>query len=269
MQQSGKCIFCGGGGLTKEHVFAQWLHPYLPIDDRPNHESFFEHILPGGPQTEIRTRSGDPHSGKLRVVCRSCNNGWMSRLQTQTKPILLPLVSGERTILWKRQAQTLASWATMFVMVTEWARRNSELVVSTSSDRLGFSQTTIPPRGWKIWVGRYERGDWPGVFARTTFPIESPETPVVYASNGAAMPNSQAVTFVIGQVAFHVFCSPIRAFVQKQQLPAEAISQLWPLRKTPVRWPLDYTLSDIDMDNLANRVNERMKSVLGLPFTRT
>ena len=67
----------------------------------------------------MRTRSGEPQSGRLRVVCASCNNGWMSDLQQEAKPHLLPLIKGETYLLHRNDQKTLAAWIAMFAMVAE------------------------------------------------------------------------------------------------------------------------------------------------------
>jgi hypothetical protein len=47
----------------------------------------------GGPMSgEHLLGKTDARHVNLDVVCEGCNNGWMSRLQTAVKPILIPLI---------------------------------------------------------------------------------------------------------------------------------------------------------------------------------
>jgi hypothetical protein len=77
----------------------------------------------------------------------------MSALQIQTKPILIPLLKGERYSLRKREQVILAAWATMFAMVAEYRLRPGELVAISTDERKQFMKTQRPLPNWKIWVG--------------------------------------------------------------------------------------------------------------------
>jgi hypothetical protein len=119
------CIFCGKPGVTKEHVWPDWLLKYIPKDG-VNHASLSETHHRTHVEREVRKHAGAPYSGTLRIVCGSCNNGWMSVLQNDAKPILLPLVLGEERTLFRKHQALLAAWMAMFAMVTEFkaGRRN-------------------------------------------------------------------------------------------------------------------------------------------------
>jgi len=49
----------------------------------------------------------------LKSICNDCNNGWMSRLEVRTKPILTGILEGSSTVeaLTTEQRNTLARWA--------------------------------------------------------------------------------------------------------------------------------------------------------------
>src|SRR5256884_280586 len=71
-------------------------------------------------EIKITKKAGDPQSGRIRCVCAPCNNGWMSVRQSETKPILIPLLRGESFSLHRRAQTTLAAWIAMFTMVAEF-----------------------------------------------------------------------------------------------------------------------------------------------------
>jgi hypothetical protein len=112
------CIFCGRPGLTREHVWADWLKKYIPKNEI-NHTSFSATLHPTRSDFRRKKVAGDLRSRRLRVVCRSCNNGWMSRLQERAKPLLLPLIKGESTAFTYDEQELLAAWITMSIMVAE------------------------------------------------------------------------------------------------------------------------------------------------------
>lgn len=80
----GKCVFCSGIGLTKEHVFSDWLKKLIPktadqsdmfagMHFNARASEFGFHNPP-----QIRRRQGSSQQRKKRIVCLKCNIGWMS-----------------------------------------------------------------------------------------------------------------------------------------------------------------------------------------------
>src|SRR3954451_18649741 len=123
---AGRCIFCGGGRMSKEHVWADWIGDILPppappFGSRPLSLSqkgyseggrlFLEEQMP---------KQGDFGSKKIRKVCKKCNSGWMSRLQNKAKSLLIPLLEGEDCEIPPQEMVTIASWVTMTTMVAEF-----------------------------------------------------------------------------------------------------------------------------------------------------
>jgi hypothetical protein len=96
-QQVGRCIFCGGRGLTKEHVWPKWLRGALdPSITTPRH---FYSTSGFGRRRSYTHRSGSIESRRMRIVCERCNTGWMSRLQNNegVTPKALPAPEPDET----------------------------------------------------------------------------------------------------------------------------------------------------------------------------
>ena len=119
----GRCIFCGSGGLTKEHVFADWLRDLFPRDETTTHDfgryEWPKGIITNEPKAAIRQLQGHVGSRKLRVVCKACNTGWMSALEQRAKPILAPLIVGEVSHVSPLMQNIVATWATKTMMIAE------------------------------------------------------------------------------------------------------------------------------------------------------
>lgn len=113
MSRDRACLFCGKtlatAGKAKEHVFPQWLQRQLGLQDQMVATSW-ELPFDAG---VLNSRRMDLDSLVLGTVCANCNNGWMSRLENEVKPILqLFTVAGvSRTMLERTQAKVMASWA--------------------------------------------------------------------------------------------------------------------------------------------------------------
>lgn len=257
------CIFCGGRPLTKEHIFAEWLHPYLPKTGEVNHSARFVVMERDRDLVTDKLQSGEGHSGRIRVVCDKCNGGWMSLLQQAAKPYLLPMVLGKRIPLFTRQQSVIAAWATMFTMVVEHRLRDNRLVATSQSERTCFMESRLAPKTWKVWIGRFERGSWNPIVTHSVAEVASDTSDSVRAPAAgiAVTPNTHATTFVVGKLMFHVFGSSFRRVVASQELPPELMPRIWPLRSSPVLFPPNLILSDIDADEVAFAFQRRLNRI--------
>lgn len=246
-----RCIFCGGRPISKEHIFAEWLHPYLPKMNVVHHHSRAQMILKSVTREKVRRHSGEPYAGRLKVVCRTCNNEWMGTLQDDTKPFLLPLVQGKNSVLWLRQQKLIAAWATMFTMVTEFYEDEMIYVAVSQHERTWFMEHKLPPRNWRIWIGHYNRGDWAGLWVHASAPVIGHEHVPERTDADIELPNSQSTSFVVGKLYVHVFSSQLSRLVRKQELPDTLMPRLWPTAKTPIIWPPREPLGDAEADGIA------------------
>jgi hypothetical protein len=104
------CRGCGKqmrGTATREHILPQWLHSHIELPGvRLEHRAVDE-------QGITLLRSHGLNNFTLKSLCNSCNNGWMSRLEADVKPLLLPLIEGKRSAgsLTAEETSLLARWA--------------------------------------------------------------------------------------------------------------------------------------------------------------
>jgi len=116
MQNEAKtCAFCGqvldGSTRTKEHVWPLWLQKRFGLEKDQFQGNHFG--IPWGIST-LSTRTQSFSSLVLGGVCASCNNGWMSELETKVAPIFEKLwcPNNDRyTTLELDSCNTLAQWA--------------------------------------------------------------------------------------------------------------------------------------------------------------
>src|SRR5437899_9943417 len=105
-----RCVFCGSADVTAEHVMPAWLSR-LGIDHRPTvHESGWINRSP-------RRWTGAPFGATIRLVCRGCNTGWLSRLEARAKTILSPLIVGRPAKITIEDQRIIAAWAHKTVLV--------------------------------------------------------------------------------------------------------------------------------------------------------
>ncbi len=109
-QPARTCIFCGGRPLTKEHVVGNWAGRFGDSDQLEIVHLADREGEPRPPRNS-RSWSARAYDRQARVVCETCNNGWMSDLEAAVSPLLdageldgRPLSRIEQTLL--------AAWAT-------------------------------------------------------------------------------------------------------------------------------------------------------------
>jgi hypothetical protein len=96
------------------------MKKYLPANDW---HTF--HELRSGRQNSFGQNTfgnwrGSTNSIRPAVVCQSCNNGWMSKIETQAKESLIALMSGQSFILTTERQYKIARWAALKAMVYEY-----------------------------------------------------------------------------------------------------------------------------------------------------
>jgi hypothetical protein len=241
------CIFCGGAGLTKEHIWADWLKKYIP-KDMPSYSESHAIVHRTRIDENKKVRSGDPRSRRLKVVCAKCNNGWMSRLQERAKPILLPLILGKPTVLSEEGQRISATWATMAIMVAEFF--DPKKVAISQDERFLLRVREIPPMNWKIWIAHFRRGDWAGLWVHNLFPIDPDSSKPYPEDEGIPRPNTQTTTFVVGELYIHALSSAIEELLPMIPDKWNLLSQIWPNQSPPIHWP-GSTLTDKQADSVA------------------
>lgn len=142
------CIFCGNPATSGEHLLPKWLQKILPSDE---HYVYWREV--GGVKTSWKKKG---FSEKVKLVCRECNNGWMSRLETAAKDVLSPAIT--RSSL-PYQLDLRAQW-----IAAQWAAKTGyvfqgqgrELLVPRMRPFL-LRMNGMPPPQVSVFVGSHYR----------------------------------------------------------------------------------------------------------------
>ncbi len=234
------CIMCGYLGMpSSEHVVPIWVRKLLDIRSEVA-------LLRGEEREELHSR---PHlTVKLRgMICTTCNNGWMSKLESDVRPFLVPMLLGnERLLVDEREQGLLTTWATKTILLTELALRQqhpgsrpadgyepSEFELAWLAGR----QEPIPRS--RLWIGPF---DAHGEIAMThqTMHLELPAGP------GRDAIKTHLTTFTLGYVVFQLHSINALAVdeIQGAPFPATvpeslraAVLQVWPSLGRTLSWP--------------------------------
>lgn len=147
------CIFCGGGGLTREHIVAKWISN-LVRPQGPYGGGFIVRSAHLG----IGEWERQTHFIELvaRCVCEDCNSGWMSALENLAAPVLTPLIEGDVVTLGALDQELIALWAMKTAMVLEEASDASVKRYFTFQERRLFADQGVIPDVTQTWIGRKE-----------------------------------------------------------------------------------------------------------------
>lgn len=263
-----KCIFCGGGPISKEHIFPDWMREIFPRTDKDTHrQGTVSWGLDGDGKPKatpkVERKQGHAAGKRPKVTCIPCNNRWISTLDRKTKPLLVRLMKSQSYVLSIDEQQLLATWLTKMTMVIDAATQNAPAV--PAEQRAYLKANLEPPEGWDIWVASNGAPGWATMLFHHASEITEdnlpPEAPIRPKRTG--LNNAQTTT--IGMAAFftHVFSSKIPGFgIELQDEGKSALRRLWPLTGRALAWPTAVAISD----NRADYIADGLARFLGLPL---
>jgi hypothetical protein len=155
----------------------------------------------------------------------------MSRLQSEAKPILEPLITNTKSRISFGEQKIIATWATMIVMTLEFA--DPKTIAITQAERDAFRQTPRPLDCWRMWVGSYTAKKTPTLFHHRGIAIildnEIPRNGVPVAMN------TQITAFAVGRLVIVAASGLALSPLLKGEITIAPCVGLKEIR--PRRWP--------------------------------
>jgi hypothetical protein len=230
------CLFCGNTPVTREHVWPKWLQDVLP-----NYTRTANYIHQVGDE-EPRTWSAPIASMTVNVVCESCNGGWMSRLETAAKPLLVPMINGRRTTLDKPQQRTIATWTLKTTMMLE--QMDPEPVDIHPKHYPFLYEHGEPPATAWVWIGANDATRWHTFRYAWGLDLHVQEFP-------GADPNGYVATLAVRHLGLQVIGSDIPDAEWEHAEPfASSVQRIWPFAKS-FMWPPGPVLTERGLMALA------------------
>ena len=146
--------------MSEEHLWPEWMHLYLPQLDEPRKHEGFEVIRQGRVVFGQRKKpqQGHTYTKRLKIVCRKCNETWMGNIEELAKPILIPLLQGQKILLRRKERKILSAWLALKVMAFE-NEDTRDAVIDQKARTLFMECRQIPDR-IKMWIGYHNMSDW-------------------------------------------------------------------------------------------------------------
>ncbi len=191
----------------------------------------------------------------VNCVRSTCNNGWMSDLEGQVRPIVGSLLHDVAFSLESSQQFALSLWSVKTAMVFEGTNRSRDWFYS-SEDRQRLYSSAALPAGTRIWIGRYAQSNILCSEARKLYEnIPKGDNPFA---------GGHAVTFVIRRLVIQVLTLRLKPEVETAREVGlnispgpwvSLLSQIWPAEAALVKWPPTMSFDDagISFEHLSGR----------------
>lgn len=224
-----RCVFCRESGASEEHVFAKWISRAVSGKGK----GMFEMTATHPPRPK---RTAKIMAVTNRAVCKPCNEGWMSDLETAVRPLIFDAIQGRlATFAAATDRITVAAWAFKTALMLDccWPDRN----VPEKHYRYLYRRR-IPPPNVYVSVAAY-------------FPMEGEEIRTAWGNRSVwkAKPplekfDGYRITFSVGNIVFQAFGHPGTEHLEPERevrVNGKAVTDfrrvVWPIPSEPVGWP--------------------------------
>jgi hypothetical protein len=252
-RKPGRCIFCNSTGLSKEHVFSDWLKEFIPVVPSST-QTIFRESFPGPGLVEgfqiVKPRQGNFNQIKVRNVCRPCNNGWMASIVSRSKVFVAKMIRSKPVTLNRQNQTDVAAWIALVSIMAEFTDPTSAGILD--QDRKAILKNKCPPSSWLIYIGGYSGTKWGKFHYRhygfRFFFEKVPKT-------------LQSTTFTIDSLLIHAFSSTESTMVSdyRSNHVHSGLFQLWPLTTDSLDCPVGAVVGDDYIDVLVHTYKAVMR----------
>lgn len=233
------CCFCGGSPVTLEHIYPNWLAGHFPKRIKVTNEV-----------TGKNTWQSSIFQHKAKIVCSKCNNGWMSKLEDDTKPLLEKMIFEANTLSLSSDDQTLLAY---------WAQKTT-LMINRSTGGLQIPDSfykemyekQVPLKsiavllGWRMLakgtkdqpLASYEINQ----IGSVQVPIDQKEQFSDELNEGKF---AWTATIGLGKVVFQLFGHNLKGKLDIGGGDARIMSEIFPVNTTP-KWPNEWPVEAVN-----------------------
>lgn len=205
-------------------------------------------------------RKGSILSRKVRAVCVACNNGWMSVIENNVKPILSDLMYLKPRTLSVEDQRKIAEWVVLKMFVVEYMKPRMPVSKRETLDAF-YGDARILPDNLHIDLFGYQSGNWTCRLVRQAFWAGAEKPPSIGPDVNDVMRNTRLFVLGIGRLIIHA----THSYVVRVQLGDNPIyaRRVWPENEASLQWPVDKLLDTGTADKLAYAFNAYVRSTNG------
>lgn len=220
------CLFCPNLADSREHLWSSWMNEVLPTK-APGSTTY---TLDREGEDSKSWLSPKPATHTVKVVCETCNTGWMSKIEARAKPIMVPLLRGEERELHKADQEALAAWAYLKTVIAE--HLNPRTATIPELHRRWLHDHVLPPTGVFVFVAAAELEKHSDTFYLNK---------KLRIDHGPPLPpeesNGYVATMAIGQLVLQIGGTLFEKVEMVHQAPFDKlVNRIWPFQKA-ISWP--------------------------------
>ena len=246
MRSKRRCAFCGRAAtLTGEHVWSDWVGKLLG-----KRKIKFNWTKADGTVKEWHLVG---LNARVKVVCDTCNHGWMSQLEETAKPIVRDMILDPTDVtLGTSDLKIIAAWAFKSAIIADHLRLNPLPFFYDAANRRNFAQRLTIPDGVQMWISGVVKqcGILKGGDIKTKAGI----------SAGFRI---NACTYALGHLVLQITCPRWTKSSNRRHNAPGKLTQakewdlvstpIWPLPSNPVSWPPPNWMTKDSLDTYADR----------------
>lgn len=256
VRMSRHCAFCGSTKrIEGEHVWPDWASKHFADEGTFTYYRQFigEGYEPETPSSWLQ----EAFHWRVKAVCKTCNNGWMSDLEGAAKDALFEAAFDMRDRLLSRDAQrTLAVWALKTAMMAEHTNGASRRGIPLAEYEQVWEHRE-PSSSVRIWLASYIGAR--AVALALPFGLDVGVDRLPSRERGER--NVWGSTILFGRVVFQIVGSNVGNVLDAFDLVAPNIHQIWPYRE-PFTWTPSPGLPDAAVIQLHHEYLAKLKAVL-------
>jgi hypothetical protein len=218
------CVFCGEPADSQEHVWPDWAAPMLADEGPLQH---FHHIVQEGRPSEERRYTKDAYSVTVGVVCKGCNNGWMSELESRAKPYLEPMLHQHGRDLYEGGLRILATWALKTAMMVDQLSGTKRRSIP-GEEYAYLVEHGEPSERVRVWMATYAGSLAVAAGATWGRDAETDNTGTREWDPDRGSRDIWNVTVLFGPVIFQVFGTTLLPLLGGFELNTKYTHRIWP-----------------------------------------
>lgn len=251
-----KCAFCEAErNITKQHVFPNRLRRIMPRLETHSNQMLtriLAHDEAIVVEPTFRRHLGHPGVKKLRLVCESCNTGWIKEAEEAAFKFIEPFILGLNYELNAEDQASLKLFAAiMFSMIDLDDMRTS---VVSQEERTSICNLQRPPPNWMIFLGRSNAADWKIRFRHHGLRV------VDKTIVGPRLTNIQVCTAGIGGLIFHVVSQDTDFLSVSPQSYGQTFGVSWLNEPNQILLSNAPMLAEVDVLRLADSIHNELLS---------
>ncbi len=247
------CAFCPAtADITGEHIWSAWAGEILG----PSTYTFTRQEEDGS----VKTWQKAVLDSKTKVVCSSCNNGWMSGIEASTKAIAKDMVaSGASTKLDSEAIGVLAAFGFLKAVIADHSHDHAPPFYPFA-ERQQFGTSLTIPDGVQVWIAAltYQHGLFKSGTLRSKL-------------DQADRSEINVFTFGMGRLVLQVTCSRWMKKAYRRHAFSPSLSQhpiwdrcampIYPIKAELVGFPPPRSLAEQDIPTFVERWNTIQKGI--------